>query len=140
MEASVLCFLELGYDIGPQPDSHVMWARKGSYSSKGRLGNQARKNLPEPKTQCVRLTSIGDGMMQMAGCPVCINPHLGRLSDQVRTTSHSIDSKNLLEQRLSQRRDLPGTNENTMEVSNRPLQTNLYESTMESPTPEGATW
>jgi hypothetical protein len=63
--------------------------------------------------------------VQRAGYPICINPHLGRFSDQVRTTPHSTDSKNLLEHHLSQSRELPGTNENTMEASNQPLGTDL---------------
>jgi hypothetical protein len=70
--------------LWPQPDSRGMWAHKGNDSSKGRLGNQARKNLPKPKTQFVRSTSISGGMAQRERCPICINPHLGRLSDQVR--------------------------------------------------------
>jgi hypothetical protein len=57
-------------------------------------------------------------MAHGAGYPVSINAHLGRLSDQVRTTLHTTDSKNLLEHRLSQRRELPVTDEITMEASN----------------------
>jgi hypothetical protein len=102
-----------------------MWTYKGSDSSKGRLGNQERKHPPQPKTQRIRPTSIGDGTAQQAGYPVCLNPHLGRLSDQVRTTPHSIDSKTLLEHHLSQHQELPGTYENTMETPNQPLQIDL---------------
>jgi hypothetical protein len=64
-------------------------------------------------------------MVQKAGYLIYINSHLERLSDQVRTTPHSTDSKNLFEHRLPQRRELPGTNENTIEATNRPLQTDL---------------
>jgi hypothetical protein len=95
-----------------------MWAHKGSDSSKGRLDNQARKNLPEPKNQCIRPTSTGGGRAQKAGYPICINPHLERLSDQVRTSPHVTDSKNLLKHHLSHRRELPRTDENTMEAPN----------------------
>jgi hypothetical protein len=64
-------------------------------------------------------------MAQRVGFLVCINPHLGRLSDQVSTTPQSTDSKNLLEHRLSQCQELLGTDKNTMEAPNRPLQTEL---------------
>jgi hypothetical protein len=102
-----------------------MWARKGSDSSKGRLGNKARKNLPEPKTQCIRPTSTGGGMVQRAGCPICINPHSGRLSDQVRIAPHNTYSKNLLEHHLSQRQEDSGTDGNAMEAP-----TDLYKLTI----------
>jgi hypothetical protein len=63
--------------------------------------------------------------MQRAGYLICINPHLGVLSDQVRTAPHNTDSKNLLEHHLSQCQELPGTDKNIMEAPNRPLQTDL---------------
>jgi hypothetical protein len=63
---------------------------------------------------------------------VCINPHSGRLSDQVRTTPHSTDSKNLLEHHLSQRREDSGTGRSAKEAL-----TDLYEPTISSLGPTG---
>jgi hypothetical protein len=88
-------------------------------SPKGRLGNQARKNLPDPKTQCIKTTSTGGGMAQREGYLIYNNPHLGRLSNQLRTALHDTDSKNLLEHCLSRCQELPGTNKNTMEAPNQ---------------------
>jgi hypothetical protein len=70
-----------------------MWARKGSDSSKGRLDNQARKNLLEPKTQRIRPTFIGGGTTQRVGYPIYINPHLKKA---YRPSKDSTNSKNLL--------------------------------------------
>jgi hypothetical protein len=62
--------------------------------------------------------STGGGTTQGAGYPVYLNPHLGRLSDQVWPAPHSTDSENLLKHGPPQRRELPGTDENTMEAPN----------------------
>jgi hypothetical protein len=67
-------------------------------------------------------------MVQKAGYPDCINPHLGRLSDQLRTTPHSTDSKNLREHCLCQCQELSGTLRNKQEGQgslNRPQRTDL---------------
>jgi hypothetical protein len=53
------------------------------------------------------------------------DPHLERLSDQVKSAPHNTDSKNLLEHHPPQRQELPGTDGNTVEAPNRPLRTNL---------------
>jgi hypothetical protein len=97
-----------------------MLARKGSNYSRGRLGNEARKNLPEPKTRHIRPTSIGGGMTQRVGCLVYINLHMGRLSDKVRTPPHSTDSKNLLEHPPPRRQEHFETSEKVMEDSTDP--------------------
>jgi hypothetical protein len=86
-----------------QLDSHDVWTRRGSDSSKGRLGNQARKNLSEPKTLHARPTSTCSGTVQRAGYSIYLGPHLGRLSDKVRPAPHNTDSKNLLKPRPPQR-------------------------------------
>jgi hypothetical protein len=109
-----------------------MWARKDSDSSKKRLGKQVRKNLPEPKTLCTRPTSIGSGMAQRVGYLICINPHLGRHGEQVRTTPHRTDSKNILEHHLSQRQEPSGTDKNAIKAP-----TDLYEPTISMLDPTG---
>jgi hypothetical protein len=112
---------------GPQPDSCGMWACRGSDCSKERLGNEARKNLLEPKTLHTKPTSTGGGTAQRVGYPIYINPHLGKLSDQIRVAPHSTDSKNLVEHHPPQCQELPRTNENTMEPPNRPPWTDLLD-------------
>jgi hypothetical protein len=72
-------------------------ARKVRDSSRERLGKQARKNLPEPKTLCAKLTTIGGGTTQKLGCPIYVNPHMGTLGGQVQPVPHSTDFKNPLE-------------------------------------------
>jgi hypothetical protein len=92
-----------------------VWACKGSDSSKERLGDQARKNLPEPETLCTRLTPTGSGTAQKIGCPVYLNPHLGRHGDQVRPSPHSTDSENLLKHHPPQRQEHFETDEKAKE-------------------------
>jgi hypothetical protein len=109
-----------------------MWVRQDSDSSKRRLGKQARKNLPEPKTLRTRPTSTGGGMAQRVRYHVCINPHLGWLGDQVRTAPHRTDSKNLLEHCPSQRQELSRIGGNALEAP-----TDLYKLTISMLGPTG---
>jgi hypothetical protein len=88
-----------------------MWARKGSDSSKERLGNQARKNLSEPKTLHARLTPIGGGTAQRVGCPV---------GGQVRPVPHSTDSKNTLKHLPPRRQEHSRIDEKGMEAPTDP--------------------
>jgi hypothetical protein len=97
-----------------------MWARKGRDSSKERIDNQARKNLPEPKTLCDRPTPTNGGTVQKVGCPIYINSHLGRLGDQARLAPHSSDSKNLLKHHPPQRQEHSGIDKKAMEAPTDP--------------------
>jgi hypothetical protein len=104
-----------------------MWAHKGSDPSKERLGNQVRKNHLEPETLRTKPTFAYSGTTQRVGYPIHINPHLGKLSDQVRTAPHNTDSKNLLEHCPPQRQKHLRTNEKAMEAP-----TDLNKSTISS--------
>ena len=55
-------------------------------------------------------------MAQRVGHPICINPHLERLSNQVRHAPHSIDSENLLEQNLPQHQEHSRIDEKAVEA------------------------
>jgi hypothetical protein len=97
-----------------------MWAHKGNDSSKERLGNQVRKNLPEPKTMCGRPTPTGGGTAQKAGSPIYINPHLGRHGDQGRPAAHGTNSKNLLKHHPPRRQEHSRIDEKAMEAQTDP--------------------